>query len=74
MKSISHKLASLLLATGAFMGTAAYAVDDLAGGPAVRQLNLTTPATRIAEEQYFLHSMMLVVCSVIFVAVFSVMF
>ena len=48
MKSIPHKLASLLLATGTFMATAAHAVDDLSGGPAVRQLNLTTPATKIA--------------------------
>lgn len=74
MKSISNKLASLLLTAGALIGTAAHAVNDLPGGPAVRQLNLAPPVTRIAEEQHFLHWMMLVICVVIFVAVFSVMF
>ncbi|MDD0839694.1 cytochrome c oxidase subunit II [Curvibacter sp. HBC61] len=74
MKSISNKLASLLLTAGALLGSAAHAVSDLPGGPAVRQLNLAPPATRIAEEQHFLHWMMLIICTVIFVAVFSVMF
>lgn len=74
MKSISNKLASLLLTAGALIGTAAHAVNDLSGGPAVRQLNLAPPVTRIAEEQHFLHWMMLIICVVIFVAVFSVMF
>lgn len=74
MKSISNKLASLLLSAGALVGSAAHAVSDLPGGPSVRQLNLAPPVTKIAEEQYFLHWMMLIICSVIFVAVFSVMF
>jgi len=74
MKSISNKLASLLLTAGALIGTAAHAVNDLPGGPAVRQLNLAPPVTRIAEEQHYLHWMMLIICVVIFVAVFSVMF
>jgi cytochrome c oxidase subunit 2 len=36
--------------------------------------NLAPPMTRIANEVYSLHSMMLVICTVIFVAVFAVMF
>ena len=52
----------------------AHAVQDLPGGPAVRQLNLHPPATRIAQEQHFLHWMMLGICTFIFVAVFAVMF
>ena len=74
MKSISNKLASMLLVVGAWVGTAAHAVQDLPGGPAVNQLNLAPPVTRIAEEQHFLHWMMLIICTVIFIAVFSVMF
>ncbi|WCM87462.1 cytochrome c oxidase subunit II [Acidovorax sp. NCPPB 3576] len=74
MKSISNKLASLLLMAGAWVGTAAHAVQDLPGGPAVNQLNLAPPVTRIAEEQQFLHWMMLIICTVIFIAVFAVMF
>ena len=74
MKSISNKLASLLLMAGAWLGSVAHAVQDLAGGPAVNQLNLAPPVTKIAEEQHFLHWMMLIICTVIFIAVFSVMF
>jgi cytochrome c oxidase subunit 2 len=78
MKNIPNPLASLLshagVWTGAWMATAAHAVNDLPGGPSVRQLNLPEPATRIAAEQNSLHWMMLILCTVIFVAVFSVMF
>lgn len=74
MKSISNKLASSLLVVGAWLGSAAHAVQDLPGGPAVNQLNLHPPVTKIAEEQHFLHWMMLIVCTVIFIGVFGVMF
>ena len=78
MKSISNQLAFLLrkagIWTSAWVATAAYAVNDLPGGPAVNQLNLPLAATKIAEEQNWLHSMMMILCTVIFVAVFSVMF
>jgi len=74
MKSIPHTLASALLLAGAWVGGAAHAVSDLPGGPAVNQLNLHPPVTRIAEEQHFLHWMMLIICTVIFVGVFAVMF
>jgi cytochrome c oxidase subunit 2 len=73
MKSISYKLASLMLVGGAMSGPA-WAVNDLPGGPAVRQLNLHPAATRIAAEQAWLHWFMLITCFVIFILVFSVMF
>lgn len=72
MKSITQKAAAMLIAAGAASG--ALAVDDLPGGPAVRQLNLHTAATRIASEQAWLHWFMLITCVVIFIAVFAVMF
>ena len=74
MKSITNKLASLLLIGGSWVGTAAHAVSDLPGGPGVRQLNLPTGVTKISEAQYSLHMMMMVICTVIFIAVFGVMF
>ncbi len=78
MKNISNKVFSLLLATGAWAGTAlftaAQAVNDLPGGPAVNQLNLHPPVTKIAEDQHWLNIFMLVLCTVIFVLVFGVMF
>ncbi|MEY2802167.1 MAG: hypothetical protein RL513_1752 [Pseudomonadota bacterium] len=62
-----------MLLTAAAAG-GAHAVEDLPGGPAVRQLNLHTAATRIAAEISWLHWFMLITCTVIFIAVFSVMF
>ena len=68
----------LSLGAAAWLGTAAAlaanVVNDLPGGPAVNQLNLHPPVTRIAEEQISLHWLMLIICIVIFVAVFGVMF
>jgi len=52
----------------------AWAVGDLPGGPAVNQIDLPPPATGIAAEQQWLHYVMLIICLVIFVAVFGVMF
>jgi cytochrome c oxidase subunit 2 len=78
MKNISRKLASLLSRAGIFTGmalaTAAHAVNDLPGGPAVNQLNLGPAVSKIAEWQHGLHWFMLILCTVIFVAVFGVMF
>ena len=68
------KLDTALLAIAAYGATAAWAVNDLPGGPAVRQLNLHPPVTKIAEEQVWLHWFMMIICTVIFVAVFGVMF
>jgi cytochrome c oxidase subunit II len=73
MKSLSTLARLAPLAALATAG-AAHAVNDLPGGPGVRQLNLHTAATRIAVEQGWLHWFMLITCVVIFVLVFSVMF
>jgi len=61
--------ASLLAA-----GMPVWAVNDSPGGPAVRQMTFHEPVTKIAEEIYSLHNLMLIICLVIFVAVFGVMF
>ena len=74
MSTISNMLATGLLLAGSWASSVAHAVQDLPGGPAVRQLNLHPPVTRIAQEQHSLHWMMLVICTLIFVAVFAVMF
>jgi cytochrome c oxidase subunit II len=78
MKIISSKLASQLSRVGVLsatlLATAAHAVNDLPGGPAVNQLNFAPPVTKIAQEQHWLHWMMLIICTVVFIAVFSVMF
>jgi len=78
MKIISSKLASQLSRVGVLsatlLATAAHAVNDLPGGPAVRELNLQPAASKIAEAQHDLHWFLLIICAVIFVAVFAVMF
>ena len=64
-----------MLALGVLLTSGlAQAVNDLPGGPKVNQLNLHDPVTQIGVQQNWLHTFMLVVCVVIFVAVFGVMF
>ena len=53
---------------------AALAVNNLPGGPAVNQIDLQPPVTRIASDIQGLHNIMMIICVVIFVAVFGVMF
>jgi len=49
-------------------------VAGVDGRPVDNQLNLQMPVTKIAEEVYDLHNLMMIICVVIFVAVFGVMF
>jgi cytochrome c oxidase subunit 2 len=54
--------------------TAALAVNDLPGGPAVNQIDLPQAVTQIGRDQQWLHNFMLIICTVIFLGVFGVMF
>eukprot|EP01036_Dinobryon_divergens_P048648 gene48648-65241_t len=74
MSKTTQHLAAVVASSAAWLSTAAYAVNDLPGGPAVRQLNMHPAVTKIAEEQHWLHWFMMIICLVIFVAVFGVMF
>ena len=79
MKALFGKAASRVgqwsLTLGALLASrVALAVNNLPGGPAVNQLDLHPPVTEIAADQQSLHYFMLVICAVIFVAVFGVMF
>jgi cytochrome c oxidase subunit II len=70
-----NRLSKALLAlTFAAASTAALAVNNLPGGPAVNQLDLHPPVTKIAAEVQWLHNYIMIICLVIFVAVFGVMF
>ena len=67
--------AAATLATQAVMATQwSNSVKDLPGGPAVRQLDLHPAVTQITADQRWLHYLMLVICALIFIAVFGVMF
>ena len=59
---------------GAVFATQTAIAGDLAGGPAKNQLDLHPAVTRIASDIHGLHNYMLIVCLVIFIAVFGVMF
>ena len=78
MKTISalwRKAGQLGLVFGAALATgAALAVNDLPGGPKVNQFDLHPAASDIASEQQWLHNFMLVLCTLIFIGVFGVMF
>jgi len=47
---------------------------DMPGGPKVNQLDLPVGVTRIAAEQHWMNWFLMIVCLIIFVAVFGVMF
>ena len=67
-------IGSIPLLLAATLNPAVAQVQNLPGGPAVNQLNMHPPVTRIAAELSGLHITMLIICLVIFVAVFGVMF
>ncbi|WP_374518373.1 cytochrome c oxidase subunit II [Undibacterium squillarum] len=73
---ISAKRCQSFLLGAAVLATSlpALATGDSQGGPAVRQINLQAPVTKIAEDIYSLHNLMLGICLTIFVIVFGVMF
>jgi cytochrome c oxidase subunit 2 len=71
-RRLSQGLAAMLTAMSA--AQAARAVNDLPGGPAVNQMNLHPPVTVIAADQMWLHNFVMIVCTLIFIGVFGVMF
>jgi cytochrome c oxidase subunit II len=74
MKTIKRALSGVLAAGALLNAGAALAVNDSPGGPRVNELNFQQPVTKIAEELYGLHIFMLIICTVIFIGVFGVMF
>ncbi|MEC5160944.1 MULTISPECIES: cytochrome c oxidase subunit II [unclassified Janthinobacterium] len=79
----AKRLQSLMLGLSlTAAGVPAWAADTAAaagkyagtGGPVPFEMNLQPPATQIAHEIYDLHTWMMIICLVIFVAVFGVMF
>jgi cytochrome c oxidase subunit 2 len=73
-KGIAHGALALAAGLASMAALAAQEVKDLPGGPAVNQLDLHPPVTRIASDVQVLHYWIMIVCVVIFVAVFGVMF
>ena len=74
MKTIKRALSGVLAAGALLNAGVALAVSDAPGGPRVNEINFQQPVTKIAEELYGLHIFMLIICTVIFIGVFGVMF
>jgi cytochrome c oxidase subunit II len=74
MKTIKRALSGVLAAGALLNAGVALAVNDSPGGPRVNEINFQQPVTKIAEELYGLHIFMLIICTVIFLGVFGVMF
>jgi cytochrome c oxidase subunit II len=71
MSLVARSWVAMLAATAA---SAALAVNNLPGGPAVNQLDLPAPVTKIAVEIQWLHNYIMIICVVIFIGVFGFMF
>jgi cytochrome c oxidase subunit II len=71
MTLIARTCVALSAATAA---TAALAVNNLPGGPAVNQIDLHPPVTKLAGEIQWLHNYIMIICIVIFIGVFGFMF
>ena len=74
MNLLGKAVRALLLALASISTGTVFANQDMPGGPAVNQLNFPAAATKIMAEIHWLHWMMLVICTVIFIGVFGVMF
>ena len=59
---------------GAAAGSAPAWAQQLTGRPQEHQLNMQAPVTAVGADIYGLHTWMMIVCLVIFIAVFGVMF
>ena len=74
MKQRTTLVGLLLGLMGLIHSSLVLAINDMPGGPARFQLNLQPAATKVAEEVHWLHWMMLIICVLIFIGVFGVMF
>ena len=70
----AKRLHALMLGLAISASIPALAANEVQGRPVDYQLNLQMPVTKIATEINDLHTWMMVVCMIIFVAVFGVMF
>ena len=70
----AKRLQAWMFGLAIMAGIPALAASEVTGRPVQYQLNLQPPVTRIASEIYDLHTWMMVVCVIIFVGVFGVMF
>ena len=74
MKTIKRALSGVLAVSGLLFAGAALAVSDAPGGPASTRSTSSRPRRRSPRSSISLHTFMLIICTVIFLGVFGVMF
>ncbi|WP_159696397.1 cytochrome c oxidase subunit II [Massilia sp. 9I] len=70
----ASRLGALMFGLAATAGIPAWAAPEITGRPVEHQLNMQTPVNALGADIYGLHNWMMIVCLVIFVGVFGVMF
>ncbi|MFC4933498.1 cytochrome c oxidase subunit II [Massilia sp. GCM10023247] len=70
----AKRLHALMLGLAVSASIPALAAPEITGRPVEYQLNMQTPVTGVGADIYSLHNLMMIICLVIFVAVFGVMF
>ena len=70
----ASRLAAWMFGLAATAGIPAWAAPEITGRPVEHQLNMQLPVTGVGADIYDLHNWMMIVCLVIFVGVFGVMF
>ena len=70
----AKRLHALVLGLAVSTSIPALAAPEITGRPVEYQLNMQTPVTGIGAEIYSMHNWLMIVCLIIFVAVFGVMF
>jgi cytochrome c oxidase subunit 2 len=70
----AKRLHALVLGLAVWAANPALAASETTGRPMAHQLNLQTPVTAVGADIYSLHNWMMIICLVIFLGVFGVMF
>ena len=70
----AKRLHALMLGLAVSASVPALAAPEITGRPVEHQLNMQTPVTGIGADIYSLHNWMMLVCLIIFLGVFGVMF
>jgi cytochrome c oxidase subunit 2 len=70
----AKRLHALVLGLAVWTSIPALAAPEITGRPVEYQLNMQTPVTGIGADIYSLHNWMMLVCLIIFLGVFGVMF
>lgn len=70
----AKRLHAMLFGLAVWTSIPALAASEILGRPVEHQLNMQTPVTGIGADIYSLHTWMMLICLVIFIGVFGVMF